>query len=106
VILRKFWRSVRRERRRARLARYLSRARDADSGVTCELIMESAKKSGLAEIYTASGPNKLPKLLAAMLREGDVVLTIGAGTITEAAPSILRDLAELQTLELSPEQEH
>jgi UDP-N-acetylmuramate-alanine ligase len=60
----------------------------------------------LTEIYTASAPNKLPKLLAAILRERDVVLTIGAGTITEAAPAILHTMTELQTLELAPEHDN
>ena len=75
-------------------------------GVTSALIKEAAKKAGLQEIYSASGPNKLPAFLSGIAREGDVILTIGAGTITEAAPVILRELAELQTLEPVAEQEH
>ncbi len=69
------------------------------SGVTSTLIKEAATNAGLLDIYSATGPNTLPALLADVLREGDVVLTIGAGTITEAAPVILHEIMERQTLE-------
>jgi UDP-N-acetylmuramate--alanine ligase len=72
-------------------------------GVTSDLITHAAKQAGLHEIYSTTGPNKLPTLLAKILREGDVVLTIGAGTITEAAPVILNEMVKVQTLELVPE---
>jgi UDP-N-acetylmuramate--alanine ligase len=81
-------------------------AREAPiAGVTSDLIKEAAAKAGMQEIYSVTGLNKLPSVLADMLREGDVVLTIGAGTITEAAPVILHDRAELQALESVAEQE-
>ncbi len=74
-------------------------------GVTSKRISEAAGQAGMLELYSATTPNKLPDLLAGLLREGDVVLTIGAGTITEAAPAILHALAERQTLSLIAEQE-
>jgi UDP-N-acetylmuramate--alanine ligase len=81
-------------------------AREAPiADVTSDLIKEAAARAGMQEIYSTTGPNKLPSVLADMLREGDVVLTIGAGTITEAAPVILHDRAELQALESLAEQE-
>ncbi len=81
-------------------------AREAPiAGVTSDLIKKAAARAGMQEIYSTTGPNKLPSVLADMLREGDVVLTIGAGTITEAAPVILHDRAELQALESLAEQE-
>ena len=74
-------------------------------GVTSELIATAAKHAGMTELYSVATPNKLPAVLADMLREGDVVLTIGAGTITEAAPAILQLAMELQPLEPVLEQE-
>ena len=82
-------------------------AREAPiAGVTSALIKEAAKKAGLQEIYSATGPNNLTKVLANIIREGDVVLTIGAGTVTEAAPNILQAITELHTIELVAELEH
>jgi UDP-N-acetylmuramate--alanine ligase len=72
-------------------------------GITSTLIADAAKNAGLQEIYSTTGPNKLPALLMNMLHEGDVVLTIGAGTITEAAPLIRNEMVKAQTLELIPE---
>ncbi len=72
-------------------------------GVTSDLIKQAAHHAGLYEIYSTTGPNKLPTLLATMLRDGDIVLTIGAGSITEAAPVILNEMAKVQNLELVPE---
>ena len=75
-------------------------------GVTSELIATAAKHAGMTELHSVATPNKLPGLLGNMLREGDVVLTIGAGTITEAASAILQLAMELQPLEPVLEHEH
>ncbi len=80
-------------------------AREAPiSGVTSELIVNAAKANGLHEVFSVSGTKALPGLLAGILRAGDVVFTIGAGTITEAAPLILKEMAELQPLEAVSEE--
>lgn len=63
-------------------------------GVTSGLISAAAQASGLAEQYHAPLPEELPSLLADVLRAGDVVLTIGAGTVTNAARAILQSLSK------------
>ncbi len=63
-------------------------------GVTSTLIADSANTVGMREIYRASSPEKLIPLLGNIVRPGDVVLTLGAGTITEAATEILKVASE------------
>jgi UDP-N-acetylmuramate--alanine ligase len=75
-------------------------------GVTSELITDAARSAGIQEIHSVAGTKELPDLLTGILREGDVVLTIGAGTITDAAPAILHELAELHASDLVSEQEN
>jgi UDP-N-acetylmuramate--alanine ligase len=82
-------------------------AREAPiTGVTSSLILDAAKSVGPKEIYSVAGTKELPSVLAGILRDGDVVLTIGAGTITEAAPLILREIATMQTLEMATEEKN
>ncbi len=58
-------------------------------GVTSDLILRSYnKKIGIIPF------DELPQRAADIAKEGDIILTIGAGTITEAAPKILTKLKE------------
>lgn len=58
-------------------------------GVTSDLILRSyKKKTGIIPL------EELPQRAADIATEGDIILTIGAGTITEAAPKILAKLKE------------
>ncbi len=75
-------------------------------GVTSSLILDAAKSVGPKEIYSVAGTKELPLVLEGILRAGDVVLTIGAGTITEAAPLILREIATERTLETASEEKN
>lgn len=59
------------------------------TGVTSDLILRSyKKKTGIIPL------EELPQRAADIAKEGDIILTIGAGTITEAAPKILAKLKE------------
>jgi UDP-N-acetylmuramate--alanine ligase len=59
------------------------------AGVTSDLILRSYKKKiGIIPL------DELPQRAADIAKEGDIILTIGAGTITEAAPKILAKLKE------------
>jgi UDP-N-acetylmuramate-alanine ligase len=62
------------------------------------MISEAATAAGMNEIYRAASPKELPKIIGNIVRPGDVILTIGAGTITNAAPEILQ-LAQEEILE-------
>jgi UDP-N-acetylmuramate--alanine ligase len=63
-------------------------------GVTSGLILESSIGAGLRKSYFVGELEKLPIVLAEKARSGDLVLTIGAGTITEAAPKLLKLLKD------------
>jgi UDP-N-acetylmuramate--alanine ligase len=69
-------------------------------GITSQLIVDAAKASGNVDTELVSSLEALPTYLGTIAQEGDIILTIGAGTITEAAPLILKMLAngsKLQT---------
>jgi UDP-N-acetylmuramate--alanine ligase len=61
-------------------------------GITSALIFQSARDAGLKEGYEISSIEELPQVLCTIVQPGDVVLTIGAGTVTNAAPTIIEEL--------------
>jgi UDP-N-acetylmuramate--alanine ligase len=63
-------------------------------GVSSKLILQAAQDAGLKEGYEVSDERNLVKMLSNIVRPGDVLLTIGAGTITTAAPPILEQLSQ------------
>ena len=72
-------------------------AREAPiEGITSQLIVDSARANGATELYSAAQPSDLVSVIGTLARAGDVVLTLGAGTITDAAPEILRAFAPLE----------
>jgi UDP-N-acetylmuramate--alanine ligase len=60
-------------------------------GVTGGLVVDSARARG-AEVHYVPGTGDVPDTVAGLARPGDLVLTLGAGDITEAGPVILRRL--------------
>lgn len=58
-------------------------------GVTSDLILRSYNRA--AKVLSLE---QLPERASELATEGDIILTIGAGTITEAAPKILAKLKE------------
>ncbi len=68
-------------------------------GVTSDLIAEAARVSGMTAIYRVNTPDDLVKMVGNIVQPGDVVLTLGAGSVTEAAPQILE---WTRTVEPSP----
>ncbi len=64
------------------------------AGVTSDLIKRSAFDFGFDRTTSISNVADLPAAVQAIAKAGDVVLTIGAGTITDAAPRILTALME------------
>jgi len=61
-------------------------------GVTSKLIIDAAKQAGLKKIRFVENLAALPKSIINERKAGDIIITLGAGSITEAAPSILRNL--------------
>ncbi len=60
-------------------------------GVTGNLIAEAALEYGHQHVYYVENKNELPQQVAALLKPGDLVLTIGAGDITKFTDKILEE---------------
>jgi UDP-N-acetylmuramate--alanine ligase len=59
-------------------------------GITSKLILEYAHDSGMKECSLIGTLDDLPKAMSAIAKKDDILVTLGAGTITEAAPKILQ----------------
>lgn len=66
---------------------------DPIPGVTSALITDAARAAGAA-VRPAATPGEAVEAVAGMARPGDLVLTMGAGDVTELGPRILAALAE------------
>ncbi|MFE9426292.1 UDP-N-acetylmuramate--L-alanine ligase [Kitasatospora sp. NPDC006697] len=65
---------------------------DPIPGVTSELIIGAARRAG-ADVAAEHRFDAAPALLAGMAKPGDLVLTMGAGDVTNLGPAILEELA-------------
>ncbi|MGW6461511.1 UDP-N-acetylmuramate--L-alanine ligase [Streptomyces sp. NPDC055078] len=61
-------------------------------GVTSELIIDAARAAG-ADVTAVHDRADVPDTVAGMARPGDLVLTMGAGDVTDLGPEILARLA-------------
>jgi len=66
---------------------------DPIPGVTSELIMAAARVAG-ADVTAVHDKGEVPELVAGMAKPGDLVLTMGAGDVTDLGPRILNRLAQ------------
>jgi UDP-N-acetylmuramate--alanine ligase len=66
---------------------------DPIPGVTSELIIEAARAAG-AGVRAVHDQAEVPELVAGMAKPGDLVLTMGAGDVTDLGPRILDRLAQ------------
>jgi UDP-N-acetylmuramate--alanine ligase len=60
-------------------------------GVTSTLIVDAAAAKG-ADVTLEHDKNAVPGLIAGMAKPGDLVLTMGAGDVTDLGPKILARL--------------
>jgi UDP-N-acetylmuramate--alanine ligase len=65
---------------------------DPIPGVTSELILEAARAAG-AEVTPVHDKAEVPSVVAGMAKPGDLVLTMGAGDVTDLGPEILARLS-------------
>ncbi|GGZ34737.1 UDP-N-acetylmuramate--L-alanine ligase [Streptomyces inusitatus] len=65
---------------------------DPIPGVTSALITEAARAAG-ADVTPVGDPSLIPATIAGMAKPGDLVLTMGAGDVTELGPEILARLS-------------
>ncbi|MFI5754840.1 UDP-N-acetylmuramate--L-alanine ligase [Streptomyces sp. NPDC051569] len=66
---------------------------DPVPGVTSALIIDAAVAAG-AEVTAVHDKNTVPEVVAGMARRGDLVLTMGAGDVTDLGPRILARLTD------------
>jgi UDP-N-acetylmuramate--alanine ligase len=66
---------------------------DPIPGVTSELIIESARAAG-ADVTPVHDKAEVPSVVAGMAKPGDLVLTMGAGDVTDLGPEILARLSK------------
>jgi UDP-N-acetylmuramate--alanine ligase len=65
-------------------------------GVDKEMLIERIRRAGHGRVMAVSAPTALPELVWSLARPGDVVICLGAGSITGwayALPAQLRELA-------------
>ncbi|MEZ0089504.1 UDP-N-acetylmuramate--L-alanine ligase [Streptacidiphilus sp. EB129] len=65
---------------------------DPVPGVTSDLVIDSARRHG-TDVVPAHSLAEVPGLIAGMAKDGDLVLTMGAGDVTSLGPEILAHLA-------------
>ncbi|WP_105968729.1 UDP-N-acetylmuramate--L-alanine ligase [Streptomyces geranii] len=66
---------------------------DPIPGVTSTLIIDAARAAG-ADVTAVSDKAEVPEVVAGMAKPGDLVLTMGAGDVTDLGPLILDRLAQ------------
>ncbi|MGW6398614.1 UDP-N-acetylmuramate--L-alanine ligase [Streptomyces sp. NPDC055134] len=66
---------------------------DPIPGITSGLIIDAARAAG-AEVDAVQDKATVPDVIAGMAKPGDLVLTMGAGDVTELGPQILDRLAK------------
>jgi UDP-N-acetylmuramate--alanine ligase len=64
---------------------------DPIPGVTSELIVDAARAHG-ADIHPEHNQGAVPEVVATMVSAGDLVITMGAGDVTDLGPRILAHL--------------
>ncbi|MEV4683407.1 UDP-N-acetylmuramate--L-alanine ligase [Streptomyces kurssanovii] len=65
---------------------------DPIPGITSELITDAARAAG-ADVTAVSDRTAVPEVIAGMAKPGDLVLTMGAGDVTDLGPDILARLS-------------
>ncbi len=61
--------------------------------MTSELIIDAARTAG-ADVRAVHDKAEAPAVVAGMAKQGDLVLTMGAGDVTDLGPRILERLAQ------------
>jgi len=62
-----------------------------EPGVTSDLVVEAARRSGHRDVRSCADWRKVPPMLAAEVQEGDVILTLGAGDIYRLAELLVAE---------------
>jgi UDP-N-acetylmuramate--alanine ligase len=65
---------------------------DAVPGVTVEALADAIRRHVTAPLHIVKDINEVPRAVARLVKEGDVVMTLGAGSIGAASEAILAEL--------------
>jgi UDP-N-acetylmuramate--alanine ligase len=68
-------------------------------GVTHQALAQGLRDRGHRDVYQIDDPDELPRLLRGLARDGDFVIFLGAGNITQWAHALPGQLAELDAQE-------
>lgn len=63
------------------------------AGITVEWLAEAVRAAAPGRVHVAGPVEAVPAAVAALARPGDLVITLGAGSIGEAGPRILEEIA-------------
>jgi UDP-N-acetylmuramate--alanine ligase len=74
--------------------RHLQRGRDEVPGVTIEALADAVRRSTSAPVDVIKNVGDLARALAKIARRGDVVLTLGAGSIGSVGATLVDELAK------------
>lgn len=66
------------------------------AGITKEALASAVRKSGKADVQILDDPQKLPALVLQVAQSGDMVVCLGAGSITHWANKLPQELMALQ----------
>ena len=72
------------------------------SGVDRDALIEGLRARGHRRVVPLDGPDDLPPLIDDIAREGDMVVCLGAGSITQWANALPAQLASLRGTEVMP----
>lgn len=64
-------------------------------GINAETLAEGVRAHGVGEVYTIADPKELPFMIRRIAKAGDMVLCLGAGSITSWAASLPAQLDQL-----------
>ena len=67
---------------------------DPIEGITAEVLTENIRKYGHKNASYVGSLDAAAKKVAEIVKEGDLVLTLGAGTVTQLSDEILEKLKE------------
>jgi UDP-N-acetylmuramate--alanine ligase len=63
-------------------------------GVTGEMVVEAARRSGHRNVHYCPAWQDAPELLAGEVREGDVIVTLGAGDVNRLGQKLVAEKVE------------
>jgi UDP-N-acetylmuramate--alanine ligase len=63
------------------------------SGVTSDKLTEAIKNKGHKNVYYSKEPDEVVKQVLEVLKSGDLVLTLGAGTVWKLGEKIVEEIS-------------